>query len=44
MQVTCCNKVTNEETGNAGGSGLELLNGLSLFDQCSKLNVNVLYL
>ncbi|KAJ4244196.1 hypothetical protein NW762_014577 [Fusarium torreyae] len=42
MQVTCCNKVTNEQTGNAVGNGPELLNGLSLFDQCSKLNLNVI--
>ncbi|KAF5967189.1 fungal hydrophobin domain-containing protein [Fusarium coicis] len=42
MQVTCCNKVTNTPAGNAVGNGAGILNNLSLFDQCSKLDVNVL--
>lgn len=42
MSVQCCNKVTNEQTGNAIGNGPEILNGLGLGDQCSKLNINVI--
>ncbi|RGP63519.1 hypothetical protein FSPOR_8572 [Fusarium sporotrichioides] len=42
MSVTCCNKVTNAPAGNAVGNGAGILNNLSLFDQCSKLDVNVL--
>ncbi|KAJ4244189.1 hypothetical protein NW762_014570 [Fusarium torreyae] len=42
QSVYCCNKVSNKQTGNAVGNGPELLNGLSLFDQCSKVNVNVI--
>ena len=42
MSVTCCNKVTNTPAGNAVGNGAGLLNGLSLFDQCSKLQVDVI--
>ncbi|KAL4727847.1 hypothetical protein ACLX1H_004537 [Fusarium chlamydosporum] len=42
MEVTCCNTVKNEATGNAVGNGPELLNDLNLFGQCSKLQVDVL--
>ncbi|KAH6957349.1 hydrophobin 1 [Fusarium avenaceum] len=42
QSVYCCNKVSNKQTGNAIGNGPELLNGLSLFDQCSKIDVNVI--
>ncbi|KAF4452182.1 hypothetical protein F53441_4921 [Fusarium austroafricanum] len=42
MSVTCCNKVTNKPAGNSVGDGAGILNNLSLFDQCSKLDVNVL--
>ncbi|KAM0542626.1 hypothetical protein ACHAPJ_012705 [Fusarium lateritium] len=42
MSVQCCNKVTNKQTGNAIGNGPEILNGLGIGDQCSKLNIDVI--
>ncbi|KAJ4244200.1 hypothetical protein NW762_014581 [Fusarium torreyae] len=42
MSVHCCNEVSDKSTGNALGNGLGLLNGLSLFDGCSGLDLNVI--
>ncbi|QGI61106.1 hypothetical protein CEK27_005077 [Fusarium fujikuroi] len=42
QSVYCCNKVTNKPAGNSVGDGAGIANGLSLFSQCSKVDVNVI--
>ncbi|KAF5554198.1 fungal hydrophobin domain-containing protein [Fusarium napiforme] len=42
QSVYCCNKTTNKPAGNSVGDGAGIANGLSLFSQCSKVDVNVI--
>ncbi|RGP63514.1 hypothetical protein FSPOR_8567 [Fusarium sporotrichioides] len=42
QSVYCCNKVTNKPAGNSVGDGAGIANGLSLFSECSKVQVNVI--
>jgi hypothetical protein len=42
QSVYCCNKTSNKPAGNSVGDGAGIANGLSLFSQCSKVDVNVI--